>query len=119
MSSFVASVVMPVPFDPSLPGHRIVRSRRARCAFTHSTVSLWRCATPSILIQRSWFLTGLPSAVTQPRLFHPCIQEVMPFLTYWLSVVIRTCRRSGPMASRPFRKAVISMRLLVVSRSPP
>ena len=72
----------------------------------------------SSAIHRSWFLTGFLFAVFQPRFFQFCIHSVMPCMTYFESVCSSTWldRLSALSASIA---AVSSMRLLVVSGSPP
>jgi len=67
---------------------------------------------------RSWFFTGLPSLVRQLRRFQPGNHSLMPFCTYCESVWTSTVE--GRFSNSSARiTAVISMRLLVVSRSPP
>ena len=64
------------------------------------------------------FLTGLWSAVFQPRAFQAWIQVLMPLRRYWLSVKMLTAQGCFN-DDRASIAAVSSMRLLVVRRSPP
>src|SRR4051794_25545222 len=66
----------------------------------------------------SAFLTGCFSLVRQPLRCQPTIQEVMPFLTYSLSVTIVTRQRRLSWRS-PSIAARNSIRLLVVAGSAP
>src|SRR5690606_36679478 len=68
--------------------------------------------------QSSTFFTGFLSAVFQPFFFQPCSQLCTPFLTYWLSVCSSTVQGRERALSASMA-AVSSMRLLVVSASPP
>ena len=53
---------------------------------THSQLTTCRAAAVSSRCQRSTFLTGCLSAVSQLRRFQPCIHLVMPSRRYWLSL---------------------------------
>src|SRR5580693_6643526 len=82
----------------------------------HSTVC--RSAAAARARQRSSFLTGFLDAVRQPLLFQLLIQPVTPPRKYWESV----CRVTSHERFKELRAsiaAVSSMRLLVVSASPP
>ena len=61
------------------------------------------------------FFTGFFSAVFQPRFFQLWIHWVIPWRTYWLSVLSTTSQCSFN-ASRATIAAISSMRLLVVRR---
>src|SRR5262245_20453955 len=63
----------------SLPG-------TPECPFTQCHSMLCAAASSSSRCHRSWFLTGLRSAVRQPFAFHPVIQSLMPRRTYSESV---------------------------------
>ena len=78
----------------------------------------WRLCAASSACHRSWFLTGFFAAVFQPRAFQLSIHSVMPCITYFESVCSRTARE--PLSALSASMAAISsMRLLVVSGSPP
>ena len=62
-------------------------------------------------------LDRLLSAVFQPRFFQLWIQLVMPWRTYWLSVLSVTAQGTVSASSATIA-AIISMRLLVVRRKP-
>ena len=66
----------------SLPG-------TPECPLTHFHSMSWRAAAASSCSQRSWFLTGLRSAVRQPRAFQFGTHSVMPRTTYSESVCTR------------------------------
>ena len=67
---------------------------------------------------RSWFLTGLPAAVFQPLRFQPGSHVVIEFSISCESVTMHALAASGS-ERRPSSAAVSSMRLFVVSGSPP
>jgi hypothetical protein len=76
------------------------------------------CTRTSSSRHSSAFFTGLRSAVRQPLRFQLWIQPWMPFLTYCESVY-RSIAQARVSASSARITAVSSMRLLVVSDSPP
>src|SRR5579864_9762725 len=82
----------------------------------HSTRCGAAAATSSC--HSSAFLTGFLSDVRQPLRCQLWIQRVIPSRTYWLSVLSRTAHGRFN-ASRPLMAAISSIRLLVVSGSPP
>ena len=57
--------------------------------------SRWPAATSSSRCQRSWFFTGLRSAVSHPRLFHARTHSVMPRRTYSESVYSARAHRTA------------------------
>src|SRR5688572_23257134 len=66
----------------------------------------------------STFLTGCLVEVRQPLAFQPGSHSVMPLSTYWLSTY-RLTAHGRLSACSAWITAISSMRLLVVSRSPP
>src|SRR5690606_11699742 len=82
----------------------------------HCTMCFW--LSSSRRCHRSTFLTGAFAAVRQPRRFHESSHSLMPRRTYSESVVSVTSQGSLSVASASIA-AVSSMRLLVVSASPP
>src|SRR5690606_16754728 len=81
--------------------------------------SIWcRAADACRRSHRSRFFTGSPPAVFQLRRTQPGIHSVMPRRTYCESVC-RVTTQASRSASRAMIAAVSSMRLLVVSGSPP
>ncbi len=88
------------------------------CPFTQRQSILCPCVAASSRFQRSSFLTGFLSAVFQPRRFHECIHSEMPFWTYCESVYSTTVQWRFSDSSA-LMTAISSMRLLVVSGSPP
>ncbi len=63
-------------------------------------------------------MTGWRFEVIHPFFFQPMIHWVIPWRTYWLSVVSRTWQAALRVRS-PMMAAISSIRLLVVSRKPP
>lgn len=88
------------------------------CPFTHNHSTRCLPAASSSLCQRSAFLTGSRPAVFHPLRFHPAIHDVIPLLTYVLSVYSRTSQ-GRVSASSAWMAAISSMRLFVVAGSPP
>src|SRR3954447_23423638 len=78
----------------------------------------WRSISASSAITRSWFLTGSPAAVFQPRRFQPWIHFVIESIISVESVTMQIWLEAGSQRS-PSSAAVYSMRLLVVCGSPP
>ena len=83
---------------------------------THSTA--WAALTASSRSHRSRFRTGWRSAVRHPAAFQRGTHSVIPRWTYCESVDRRT-RLGRVSAASPSIAAVNSMRLLVVSPTPP
>ncbi|MCY1310356.1 hypothetical protein D9M70_605370 [compost metagenome] len=85
---------------------------------TQCQVTLCRRLASSSACQSSAFFTGFLSAVFQPFFFQPWIHLEMPSITYLLSVC-RSTSQALFSASSAEIAANNSMRLLVVSASPP
>src|SRR5450830_2108742 len=88
------------------------------CRLTHCQLIMWRATSASRACHSSAFLTGFLSAVRHPLRFQPASHDVMPFMTYCESM-LRVTVHGRLRARRPSMTAVSSMRLLVVSSSPP
>ena len=93
------------------------RRSRAR-APSASAPSRGGATSASSAISRSWFLTGVPAAVFQPLRFQPGSHFVIELSISCESVTTTTFEPSGS-ERRPSSAAVSSIRLLVVSFSPP
>src|SRR5690606_19191020 len=88
------------------------------CPFTQRQSMLWRRQASCRRSHRSRFLTGSPPEVFQPRRTQFGIHRVMPWRTYWESVCSTTSHGRLSVSSAAIA-AISSMRLLVVSGSPP
>ena len=86
--------------------------------FTHIQVMVWRWPNLWSSCQSSWFFTGWRDAVFHPLQIQPFIHSVIPFTTYWESVVNLILQGSWSCL-RATMAAVISIMLLVVCGWPP
>src|SRR5690606_21242539 len=88
------------------------------CPFTQRQSMRWRPVAACRRSHRSRFFTGSPPAVFQPRRTQLRTHSVMPWRTYCESVCRVTSQGSVRVSSATIA-AMSSMRLLVVSASPP
>lgn len=86
---------------------------------TQVQVSWCGCANVHNCSQRSWFLTGLPSAVFQPFFIHFWIHFLLKASIRYFESERKLTMQGAFKARSASRAAVISIRLLVVSSAEP